>query len=357
MKKILIEGMSFNLGGLETFIHLLYSVLKKDYQIDFLVFDETIPFQQEFLNQGCHIYWTTPRSRSIRQYEKDLNALFKKGNYDVFWFNKTTLSSISSLKAAKKNGVKKVICHSHQSKNMGSAFTAVMHNLNRCLIGKYVDYKVACSQVAADYFYGKNAKDVILLQNAVDVTKYEPNDVVRKEMRKKLGVEGKLVLGNVARFSPEKNHKYLVDVLEALSKTIDVHLILCGTGELMDQTKQLVNDKNLSSHVSFLGMRNDIPEILQALDVFVMPSLFEGLPFTLVEAQAAGVPCVVSSNISMESKLTDIVDFVDLDSNVNDWKDAILKFTDYTKVSKRNQLEEKGFTVEAFEKKVREMIG
>lgn len=355
MKKILIEGMSNNLGGMETFIHLLFKVLHSQWQVDFLVFDDHIPFQQEYIDAGCQIHWITPRSKGVSAYKKDIDALFKEGNYDVFWFNKTTLSSIYSLKSARKHNVRKVVCHSHTSKNMGSKFTACMHGWNRHFVSRYIDYKLACSQDAATYFFGEDS-DVLVLKNAVDLDLYEPDALKREIMKEKLGVKDAFVIGHVGRFSPEKNHTFLIDVFEKIAKQENAHLILCGTGPLQSEIEEKICKKHLEGRVHLLGMRNDIPDVLQAIDVLVMPSLFEGLPFSLVEAQAAGVPCIVSDTVSLDSKLTDIIHFVPLDAGLEVWCQQILEYKNYQKVSKKDLLDEKGFSFESFSKKVNEII-
>lgn len=352
MKKILIEGMTQNLGGIETFVYLLYSVLKEEWQVDFITVDNTIPFENEFLSNGCKIYHITPRYKSAKQFCQDINYVFSHEKYDVFWFNKTTLSSIHTLKAAKKSGVKKIICHSHQSKNMGSFFTLCMHKINMKRVSKFIDCRAACSEVAAKWFFGSNQESVKIFPNAVDISKYEPDSQKILEMKKKLGVEKKFVVGHVGRFAPEKNHKFLIPIFEEVAKKQNAHLILCGIGELQEETKQLVQEKGLEDRVSFLGMRRDIPDVLQAMDVMVMPSLFEGLPFVLVEAQAAGVPCVVSNTVSKEAKLTDILEYVSLDSPIGEWAEKILAYRSYAKVSKRGQLEVKGFSKEKFKEDV-----
>ena len=357
MKKILIEGMSENLGGIETFVHNLYLILKDRYQVDFITVNESIPFQDEFKANGSVIHRITPRYKSVISFKSDINKVFGENNYDVFWFNRTTLSSIDTMRSAKKHGVLKVICHSHQSKNMGSAFTAIMHNINRKKCLKYIDYKAACSGVAAKYFFGKNISDVRILPNAVDISKYEPSCDKQVEMKKKLGLEGKFLVGDIARFAPEKNHTFLIDIFEKLlEKEENAHLILCGNGELMNEIKNKVAGKNLSDKVYFLGMRKDIPDILQALDVFVMPSLFEGLPFVLVESQASGVPCVVADTISPEAKLTDILEYIDLNAGIDVWVNEIMKYREYKKVSKREMLDERGFSLEAFKCEVDKII-
>lgn len=356
MKKILIDGMTNNLGGMETFILLLYEALKDDWKIDFITVDKKIPYEEEFLKNGSTIHKITPRYANIRKYKAEIKNIFQINSYDVLWFNKTTLSSIDCLKEAKRNGVKKVICHSHQSKNMGTPFTQVMHTLHKYSVNRYIDYKIACSKSAAIYFYGKNIDDVEILSNAVNISKYEPQEEISKKKRKELGIDKKFVIGNVARFAKEKNHKFLIDVFEEVCKQIDSVLVLCGTGPLWEEIRGYAKEKGIQDKILFLGVRKDIPEILQAVDVVVFPSLFEGLPFSLVEAQAAGIPCVISDTISKETQITDLVHFLSLEDSIQSWKEEILKYQGYKKVSKRKQLEEKGFSAEEIMQKIRDIV-
>ena len=356
MKKILIDGMTDNLGGMETFIHLLYEALKEEWQVDFITVNKNIPYEDEFLENKSVVHRITPRYISVRKFKEDIKKVFQKNSYDVLWFNKTTLSSIDCLKEARKNGVKKIICHSHQSKNMGSVFTQIMHILHRGIVGKYVDYKVACSKNAAVYFYGKKVNDVKIFSNAVDIERYEPNEEIRNRKRKELGIRDKFVIGNVARFAKEKNHKFLIEIFAEICKTEDAILLLCGEGPLWTEMKNYAWQIGIGEKILFLGMRTDIPEILQAVDVVVFPSLFEGLPFSLVEAQAAGIPCVISNTISRETQITDLVHFMNLEDSVEAWRKEILKYKQYEKISKREQLEVKGFSAELVRQEIRDIV-
>lgn len=356
MKKILIDGMSSNMGGVEKFVYTIYETLKDEWQVDFITVDESIPYQEEFLSNGSKIYKITPRYVSITKYRNEIKEVFEKNQYDVFWFNKTTLSSIESIKAAKKSGVRKVICHSHQSKNMGTLFTLMMHKLNRKKIEKYIDDKVACSQDAAEWFFKLKAGEATILPNAVSIDKYEPNEILRNKKREKLGIEDKFVIGNVARFAREKNHKFLIDIFAELCKKEDAMLISCGEGPLWEEIKNYAKEKNVDDKILFLGMRTDIPELLQAIDVIVFPSLFEGLPFSLVEAQAGGLPCLISDTIGKETKITDLVKFFSLNEDAEAWANEIIKYKDYKKVTKRSQLEEKGFSSDAIEHKIKSLV-
>ena len=349
--------MSENLGGIETYVHLLFLVLKSEYQVDFITVNEEIPFEQEFLKAGGRIHRITPRYKSVKQYCADIDRVFSQNSYDVFWFNKTSLSSIYTIKSAKKHGVKMVVVHSHQSKNMGSILTLIMHKTNMHRVCRYADVKAACSQMAAEWFFGRKTEDVVIFSNAVDASLFEPNAEKQLAMKKELGLEGKFVIGNVARFCPEKNHKLLIEIFEqVLKQEPNARLVLCGTGDLMEPTRQQVKEKHMEEQVLFLGARKDMPRVYQAIDLFLMPSLFEGLPFTLVEAQASGIPCVVSDTVSREAALTDIIHYVPLDAELKIWADQILSYRGYQKISKREQLTEKGFTVEAFSETVHRIL-
>ena len=356
MKKILIDGMTESMGGLEKFVYTLYGILKNNYQVDFITVDKEIPFKEEFMQNGCKIYKITPRHESVSRYKKDIENVFKKNEYDVFWFNKTTLSSVYSLKCAKKYKVRKVICHSHASQNLGSGATLIMHMINRKRALKFVDHKIACSDEAAEWFYGNKKDDAYIFANGVDIEKYLPSEAVRKKKCEELGLRDTFTIGHIGRFSEVKNHKFLISVFVELCKNIDAQLVLCGDGPLMDEVHRQVCEEGIEDRVTFTGVRNDIPDILQTMDVVVFPSLHEGLPFALVEAQAAGVPCVVSDTVSSEAGLTDIVNFVSLDAPIDEWVKTICKYKDYVKVSKKKQLAEQGFDLEEMRKKVFEII-
>lgn len=346
-KKMLIEGMSKGLGGVEKFIYTLFQILKNDWDIDFLTVDEEIPFQKEFLDNGCHIYKITPRYVSVKKNKDDIDRVFRTTNYDVFWFNKTSLSSIVSLKKAKMYNVKNIICHSHSSENMGNFFTMLMHKKNQKWVENNIIRKVACSENAARWFFNAS-HGVHILPNAVDVEQYEPNKIKQKKIKEELGIQEEFVIGHVGRFSKEKNHEFLIKIFFNILKKIDAHLILCGDGELRNHIENHVLELNMKDKVSFLGQRNDIPDVLQAMDVFVLPSLFEGLPFVLVEAQASGIPCIVSETVSKEAALTDLVHYISLESDIDVWVEKILKYKCYEKTTRKKELTKKGFTIEHF---------
>ena len=181
----------------------------------------------------------------------------------------------------------------------------------------------ACSKSAGQWMFGQS--DVQVLPNAINAVQYEFDDKIRYKIRNQLGVEGSYVLGHVGRFSSVKNHTFLIDVFEQLKKVeTNVKLLLVGDGEKYSDIQEKVKNKGLSENVIFLGLRSDVNLIMQAMDVFLLPSLYEGLPVTMIEAQAAGLPCIISDRVPIECKITDLVYQVALDESLEVWVEKIL---------------------------------
>ena len=181
----------------------------------------------------------------------------------------------------------------------------------------------------------------------IQVKKFIYNEEVRKQKRAELGVEDKFVIGHVGRFNLQKNHEFLVKRFADFAKTNeDAVLVLIGNGELQEKIKEMAKEYGIETKVKFLGLREDIPQLLQAMDLFLFPSLFEGLPVTLVEAQAAGLPCVISDTITDEIMITDQISKVSLSGNTSLWNQEIAKYR-YSK--RKNTIEdiiEHGFDIE-----------
>ena len=166
-----------------------------------------------------------------------------------------------------------------------------------------------------------------IMNNAIDAKKFIYNEEVRKQKRVELGVEDKFVIGHVGRFNLQKNHEFLVKRFADFAKTNeDAILVLIGNGELQEKIKEMAKEYGIETKVKFLGLREDIPQLLQAMDLFLFPSLFEGLPVTLVEAQAAGLPCVISDMITDEIMITDQISKVSLSGNTSLWNQEIAKY-------------------------------
>lgn len=357
--KILIEGMSRNLGGMEAFIMTIYRNLDREkYCVDFLVYDKTIAFQEEILENGSRIYYVTPRSVNAAKSKKELQQLFQKGKYDVFWSNKTTISNINALKAAYSAQVSIRVLHSHASANMGTNFTAAMHRLNRRSAVKFATNILACSVAAAEWMFGKYAQKAEVLLNGIDLKKYAYSATREKDMRKKLGFAEEPIIGHIGRFSKEKNHSFIFAVFgEILKKQSDAILLLCGGGDLQEEFEETARRMKISDRVVFLGARNDVPDILQVMNAFLFPSLFEGYGIALIEAQAAGVPCFASRDVIPESvRVTEKMNFISLEKPPEYWAEEISAVLYEKKTSSIEALLDSDINLSKMMKRVKDIL-
>lgn len=309
MKTVLISGMSGNAGGMESFIkNMIKSLEGDDYRFDFIATDRPIAYQDEIERIGS-IYWVTPRIRSVAAHVREIDEILKATSYDALWMNATTLSNIDILRLARRRKVPVRIVHSHASSNLGSRFTLAMHLLNRGCARRLATALVACSPSAARWFYGRHSGEATLLENSIDFDEYRYSTKKRLRFRESLGLKDEPLVGHVGRLSEVKNHKFLFDVFKEILK-IDqrARLLLCGDGELRAELEDRAKKNEILDKVFFAGLCDDVPGALSAMDVMVFPSLHEGAPFALVEAQAASLPCLVSDTVEVKVLDPDLVE-------------------------------------------------
>ena len=326
MKKVLIEGMTENKGGKETFIINIYKKLipTNQYEFYFIAYDKQIAYEDYLKQTGASVIHVPPRNKGLIKYMLVLDSLLRHEKYDVVWAHKTTLSACELLFLSKLRGVRKRIVHSHSSSNMGGRFTYLMHSINKVLLPLWVTDRLACSESAAQWFYRNDNYQII--NNGIDVERFRFDPQIRESIRKDLGLEGSFVVGHVGRFGVEKNHTKLLNVFYEVKKLKpDAKLVLCGDGEERTQIETLIEELKLKDSVLLLGVINNVHQVLQAMDVLMMPSLFEGLPFALLEAQASGLRCVVSDTVSQESNITGQTVFLPLDLDNSKWAQELLR--------------------------------
>lgn len=328
-QKILIFGMTANPGGVESVIMNYYRKLNKDkFLIDFLCISDTIAYEEEIINSGATIIKITPRRKNPIRFYRELRKIFKENNYDAVWVNTCDLSNVTYLRFAKKFKVKTRIIHSHNSANMSTFIRLMMHKFNRFLIGRLATHHWSCGKLASEWFYRKKiieSPSHKIIKNAIDIEKFAYNQEIRDRVRHEMGLTDKIVIGHVGRFHFQKNHEFLIKVFkECHNKNPDTILLLIGQGEEEIKIKQLVLDYNLESSVIFLGARGDVNNIFQAMDIFLFPSLFEGLPVVMVEAQVSGLPIIAADTISQEARLTDKVKFLSLKNTEQNWAEFVL---------------------------------
>lgn len=316
-------------GGIETLLMNIYrNIDREKFHFDFAVqTDEECFYDKEIKNLGGRIISHPKPSKGINAYVKELKKTIEMyGPYDVIHSHVLFFNGIP-LKVASQLGIPIRISHSHTTHDSkkDSLLRDIYRKYMRSLIKKYSTKMYGCSKDACEYLYGKKCwKDnrVEFLPNAIDINLFSDLKYDRRIVVKELGLgKGQTIIGHIGRFVKQKNHSFLIDIFEKfLDFKQDSHLLLIGEGEDKENIKKYVNEKGIENNVHFLGVRDDIASILSEIDLFLLPSLYEGLGIVLVEAQAAGVPCLVSNNVPEESDLgIGLVKSLDLDTSAEYW--------------------------------------
>lgn len=316
-------------GGVEAVIMNYYRHIDRTkIQFDFLCDEDSknIPYE-EIEKLGGRVILIPPYQKVLK-YQKVLIKLFKENNYKIVHSHINTLS-VFPLRAAKKAGVKVRIAHSHSTTNKKEWKKDLLKQLLRPFSKFYATNYICCSELAGRWLFGDKAYDegkVYLLNNAIDLDKFKYDESLRKKKRKELGIKNStLVIGHIGRFVAQKNHDFLIDIFNEIHKqNADSILLLAGQGPLVDNIKNKVKELKLEDNVKFLGQRRDANELYQAFDVFLLPSLYEGLPVVGVEAQAVGLLCYLSDDMTNETKVLDTTKFMSLKDSANEWASNIL---------------------------------
>lgn len=331
MKTVLVFGITDNPGGVESVIMNYYRRIDRTrLQFEFLCNTQVVAYEEEIKSLGGIIHRVPARRDGRKNFAEALNLFMQENaeKYCAIWVNVCSLANIDYLKAAKKFGIPKRIIHCHNADNGDSFLRGQLHKINRFQIGKYATDFWTCSEEASRWFFGeKNTKSpkYRLIYNAVDPDNFVQKEEVREKYRRELGCENQIVIGHIGRFHFQKNHQFVIEVMKVLKeKRRDIRLLLIGQGELMDEIRQKVRENRMEEMVEFLGVRSDVAQLYQAMDIFLFPSVFEGLPIVLLEAQANGIPCVVSENITEKIKVNDNLYFLSLSDSPEVWADFIL---------------------------------
>lgn len=326
MKRILHIVGKMDRGGQETLIMNLYrNIDRKKYQFDFVVnTPDKGDYDDEILLLGGKIYHISSISKSLIKHCKDLFLVIKNNDYKIV--HRHTSSSIVFIDffISFFAGASNRICHSHNTRNSDG----FIHSLCKPLLNISCNKKLACGHDAGIFLYGKNQK-FLVIPNGIDTNKFMYDSECRRKQREKLGISDKLVIGNIGRFNLQKNHERIIDIFNKfiMDGNKDAVLLLIGKGELEEEIKDKVKKLKLQKYVKFLGTRNDVNELLMAMDLLLFPSFFEGLPVVLVESQATGLPCVISDTITSEVKVfDDLILYESLDSDDSAWSAGIKKF-------------------------------
>lgn len=319
-----------NYAGAETLVMNLYrNINREKVQFDFVVHtEEKMDYEDEIYSLGGKIY-RAPRFNGINiiQYIKWWNEFFRNHIEYKIIHGHLRGSAVFYLYEAKRNGLI-TIMHSHSISN-GYGMTAIAKNILKYPLRFLSDYCLACSYPAGKWLFGKkkvHSDKFFLFKNAIDLDTYKFDIAKRNEMRKQLNVIDKIVIGHVGRFDDVKNHKFILRILDELKKIeSDIYLLLVGNGPLYDEINCIVKKMDLNDKVIFVGKKKNVCDYLQAMDLFLFPSLYEGLGISIVEAQVSGLKVVCSKGIPTEVDFSDNVKYLDLNESIKNWVDTILK--------------------------------
>lgn len=337
MKRILIFGMHDKIGGVETFLMNYYKNICKDsIQFDFVNMYDKLCFQDDILAMGGKVHKVINVKKNPFKYYTQLKKVIHENGYDTVHINMLSMANIIPVIVAKRLKIKNIIIHSHNTSTPHGVIRKIMDRLNKKIAIKSATHLVACSKLAGEWMFGSE-NDFCVINNAIDLDKYRCNWQIRNKIREELNIQDKFVIGNIARFSEQKNHEFLIDVFNEISLIEpSAVLLLIGEGELKEKIKEKVNKYGLMKKVLFLDPVSNANDYYQAMDVFVLPSLFEGLPVVGIEAQASGTNCVFSDTITRELELTHFTKFIGLNENKEKWAKEILELKNKGKMNIEN---------------------
>lgn len=348
-------------GGIETFIMNIYqNIDRSKIQFDFLIHGEDGNcFKDEIKQLGGEVY----RVPSIKYYpaycQKMKRILGENGKkYKTIHVHCGYAISYFDAKMAKKYGIKNIMVHSHSS-STDIRKRKIVQKLLRRKLTKIANVKLACSKEAAQWMFSKKMlkeKECKIIRNGIYVDNYKWDEEKRNEVRKKLQLEEKFVVGHVGRLSSAKNHMFLLEVFqEILKKQTNSVLLLVGDGELRSKIEKKVQELNIEKRVIFLGNKENVNEYLQAMDVFVFPSLFEGFGLAALEAQISGLYCFLSDIMVKDINVTNLVEFISLDKTPKQWAKIILDNKEYKRESKVDIVKKEKYDIIDTTKKLEEI--
>ena len=348
MKRILCIISSLDAGGAETFLIKVYRELSSlGYQFDFIVSKDNGVYTQEVLNRGGRIFLVPTRSKNLFGALNGIRKVVKENKYEyVLKLGEHSLA-VLDLIVAKLGGAKILAVRACNAPTGLSLLYRALHTTIRPILNGIADVKIAPSRLAAEFLFGK-AGDVHLLHNGVDLNVYKYDILGREAVRKEFDLNNKLVIGHIGRFHKQKNHLFLLKVFQKIcALRDDAVLLLIGSGELQDKICKWITDFELEGKVLLLGQRFDIPQLLSAMDVFVFPSLHEGMPNTIIEAQATGLPCVIADTITPEAAITGLVTYLPLETSPQKWAETALHSVIHERIDTSEAFIANGYDIES----------
>lgn len=353
--RVLQVGMTRNLGGIETYLIEQFRHLDKskiDYDFVNITGEYSICYEDEILASSSKIFKVVSRHKNpLLHYWQWFNILLQnKGVYDVIVLNTNSLEYMFPLVLGKIFGIPVRVIHSHNSgfENKQGLARRLLVGMNKKLLAWSVNLRFACSQFAGQWMFKDNPYHVIY--NAIDIHKYDADLIVREETRNALGLHTELTLLHVGRFSYQKNHSFLLDIFKKVY-AIQPNSVLLLVGdtteesEFLMEVKRKIKEYGLANAVRLLGRRDDVNKIMQAADVLVMPSFFEGLTVVGIEAQASDLPLLLSDTVTKELGLLPSTQFISLEAGPTAWAKAIVNSKQHNRQSRYEELKAAGYDI------------
>lgn len=349
-------------GGAETFLMKVYrNIDKSKFQMDFLCASLKEGFyEKEILSLGGKIYHIEPKNKGFIKNFTSTYKIVKENKYNhVLKTSQQSLAAIDLL-AAKFAGARTRVFRSSNAGLVNPTFKdKILQNIFSFLPKHIANVRIAPSTEAAEYVFGKDCikkGKAQILHNGLDLAYYSFSTEGRNRIRKELNIEDKLVIGHIGRFNKQKNHSFLIDIFNEIHKiNNNAVLLLVGDGELKDEVINKVEKLELSNNIFFLGVRKDIPDILSAMDIFVFPSYFEGMPNAIIEAQATGLSCLISDSITSEAIINDNVKALSLNEKALKWANNVSTFDAYNR-PKQDKLINAGYDISRVSEKFGKII-
>ena len=342
---------TMNRGGTENAIMNYYRHIDRErIQFDFLLTDPNkCAFEDEIISLGGIVH-RVPRLTMSNPipYLKGVNHFFNIHPEYRIVHSHTSSKSVFPLYIAKRHNIPVRICHSHSSKSE-NGIKGFIRDILKLGLKKVATTFFACGEQAAEWLYGKKFLDngnVSIIRNVIEGDKFTLNLETRQKYRELLQVEeSTLLIGHTARFNAAKNHLFLIDIFMELNSMIaDSKLLLIGDGELREQITEKVNSLGLTNDVIFAGVVPNVYDYEQAIDIFMLPSLYEGLPLSIIEAQISGLKCFTTEGtVSKECSVTDLVNYLPLERGAKYWAEEIYKAKDYNRYDRLDEIKKAGY--------------
>ena len=339
MIRILQLGMTDNLGGIETFLINYYRHLDhSQIQFDFVnIYKNKLCFQDEIEQMGGSVFSVPSYYRHPIKYIKSVKKIINHEKYKIVHCNMNSAAMIFPLVAGKLSNAKIVITHAHNSSSDKGFLKQTLHTFNKHFIKYLANTYFSCSNESSKWFYNKKIRkgnNFFTIYNAVDTGRFEHDVRLRKELRKKMHInDNDFVIGHIGRFVKQKNQKWLVEKFQKELLEDKLKLVFVGKGELLQEIRNMVDVVGINKNIIFLEPTLEIEKIYNVFDIFIMPSLYEGLPNTAIEAQCVGIPTLLSENITKEAKIISNCEFFSLDETSGKILDTMKRITNKEKTN------------------------